>query len=120
MGSRALCSGWRGVAALALAVGLYGHGGHSWVWFAILFLTPDVSMAGYLAGPRIGALCYNIAHTYVLPAIVGAALWMLGRSLAVPMIWVAHIGFDRMLGYGLKYRDGFGFTHLGRIGRTKA
>jgi hypothetical protein len=30
----------------------------------------------------------------------------------------AHIGIDRALGYGLKYSTGFGFTHLGRIGKT--
>jgi hypothetical protein len=37
--------------------------------------------------------------------------------LLIAMIWLAHIGFDRALGYGLKYASGFGFTHLGRIGK---
>jgi hypothetical protein len=32
-------------------------------------------------------------------------------------LWLAHSGFDRMLGYGLKSPDGFSFTHLGRIGK---
>jgi hypothetical protein len=40
--------------------------------------------------------------------------WPLAGPLA--LIWLAHIGIDRALGYGLKYASGFGFTHLGRIG----
>jgi hypothetical protein len=31
------------------------------------------------------------------------------------LIWLAHIGMDRMLGYGLKYSGGFKDTHLGRL-----
>ncbi|MDR3393354.1 MAG: DUF4260 domain-containing protein [Sulfuriferula sp.] len=90
-----------------------------WGTFALFFLTPDLSMLGYLAGPRIGAVSYNLAHSYI-----GAIICLLaGYLLAAPaltaagMIWCAHIGFDRALGYGLKYASGFGFTHLGRIGR---
>jgi hypothetical protein len=40
-------------------------------------------------------------------------------TLSIALIWLAHIGIDRALGYGLKYSAGFGFTHLGRIGRQK-
>jgi hypothetical protein len=102
-----------GLAVLVLAVSLYVRGAHSWIWFAILFMAPDVSFAGYMAGPRIGAICYNLLHSYVGPLLLAAILWRFGGSLGLPIIWVAHIGFDRMLGYGLKYSSGFGDTHLG-------
>ncbi|MCS4316879.1 hypothetical protein M2407_001178 [Serratia sp. BIGb0234] len=37
--------------------------------------------------------------------------------LMAALIWGAHIGFDRALGYGLKYASGFADTHLGGLGR---
>ena len=76
-------------------------------------------MLFYLLGPRIGAGAYNVAHTYALALPLALIGFLAGQSaiLAVGLIWVAHIGFDRSLGYGLKYPTGFGDTHLGRIGR---
>jgi len=88
------------------------------VAFAVLFLSPDLSILAYLAGPRLGSVAYNAVHSYVGPAIAAGALLAAGGPLGVPLIWAAHIGFDRAFGYGLKYADGFQFTHLGRIGRT--
>jgi hypothetical protein len=90
-----------------------------WSWFAALFLVPDVSMLGYLAGRRIGAVTYNVGHSYVSPAMLALLGWHFGYAATPTMalIWVAHIGFDRMMGYGLKYASGFGDTHLGRKGR---
>ena len=99
---------------------LYAVWGGSWWVFALLFFAPDLSFIAYLADPRTGALLYNAAHSYMLPV----ALMTLGfalpepLTLSVAMIWLAHIGFDRALGYGLKYQASFGFTHLGRIGRN--
>ncbi len=93
-------------------------GGYWWVYF-VLFLLPDLSFAAYLAGPRIGAIVYNVAHSYMAPI----TLMISGLGLASPLtlsiaiIWLAHIGIDRALGYGLKYSAGFGFTHLSRIGK---
>jgi len=111
-----------GLAVLALTVyGFHAIGG-SWGWFAALFLTPDLSMLGYLAGRRVGAIAYNSAHSYLGPALLGAA----GLALSAPLptqlalIWAAHIGFDRALGYGLKYPTAFGHTHLGPAGRDKS
>ena len=110
---------------LTLMVGmvvLYVTWDGSWWVFAVLFFVPDLSFLAYLAGPRTGAIVYNIAHSYMAPV----ALMTLGFGLAAPltlsiaMIWLAHIGFDRALGYGLKYAAGFSFTHLGRIGRNAA
>ncbi|RDV05455.1 DUF4260 domain-containing protein [Undibacter mobilis] len=108
-----------GAALLAIAVLLYARTGESWWLFAALFLAPDLSFAGYLGGPRLGAIAYNCLHTLIAPAALGVAGLLLAKTLviALALIWAAHIGFDRVLGYGLKYAAGFGFTHLGRIGR---
>lgn len=111
-----------GLIVLVAAVVAYNKFGLDWPTFAIAFLAPDLAILGYLAGARVGAAAYNATHSYVgcvatlcagvmsgAPALVGAGL-----------IWAAHIGFDRALGYGLKYSLGFRFTHLGAIGRAKS
>jgi len=100
---------------------LYAVWGGSWWVFALLFLVPDLSFAAYLAGPQTGAVVYNAAHSYLLPVALMTAGFALPESLilSIAMIWLAHIGIDRALGYGLKYEAGFGFTHLGRIGRNR-
>jgi hypothetical protein len=110
-----------GLTLFAGMVMLYAAWDGSWLVFALLFFVPDLSFLAYLADAKFGALVYNAAHSYMAPV----ALLTLGFGLASPltlsiaMIWLAHIGFDRALGYGLKYSAGFGFTHLGRIGRQK-
>ncbi len=95
------------------------HPGHRWWLFAALFFVPDLSMLGYLAGARAGATLYNLVHTTALPlGAVGLALLTHHfELLSFLCIWTAHIGFDRMLGYGLKYPAGFGLTHLGILGK---
>jgi Domain of unknown function (DUF4260) len=108
---------------LTLFVGmtlLYAVWDGSWWVYAILFLVPDLSFAAYLAGPRIGAIIYNAAHSYMAPMALMTTGFALSSPLvlSIAMIWLAHIGIDRALGYGLKYSSGFGFTHLGRIGRA--
>jgi hypothetical protein len=108
-----------GLAALALGAAAYAWLGQSWLVFAVLFLVPDITMLGYLRSPRLGALIYNLGHTYAAPgvlALAGLAMGPLAYGLAA--IWVAHIGLDRMLGYGLKL-EGFDFTHLGPIGKAR-
>ena len=106
-----------GAAVLALAVAGYWATGGNWWLFALLLLAPDLARLGYLAGNRVGAATYNLAHTYTLPlALLGYGLW--GASplaLSLALIWLAHIGMDRMVGYGLKYAGGFKDTHLGRV-----
>jgi len=107
------------VIELTLAVMAYRAVGGTWLLFAALFLAPDLSMVFYFVNPRIGAAVYNAGHTYIAPALLA----LLGVTLAVPvlyplaLIWAAHIGFDRSLGYGLKYKTQFGATHLGWKGR---
>ena len=108
-----------GLTLLATMTLVYAVWGDTWWIYAVLFLAPDLSFAGYLAGPRVGALVYNAAHSYLAPMalmVAGILFWPPPAS-SIAMIWLAHIGFDRALGYGLKYSAGFGFTHLGRIGK---
>lgn len=108
-----------GLALLAAASVGFAMTGLSWWLYAILFLVPDVSFAAYGAGPRAGAVVYNALHSTIGPALLAGIGMLLGdvRFLGIAAIWAAHIGFDRMLGYGLKYASGFSDTHLGRIGR---
>jgi hypothetical protein len=110
-----------GVAVAALTFVLYAHTGASWWLFAGLWLLPDLSMLGYLSSPCWGARIYNAVHSYVLPGvlILFALLFDAKAQLPVALIWINHIGIDRLLGYGLKYSNGFGWTHLGRIGKQK-
>lgn len=110
-----------GALALVLACAAYARTGGDWGLFVLLFLTPDLSMLAYLAGCKVGAVGYNVGHSYLLPGLLGAAGMFFGQHLAtfLALIWVAHIGFDRMLGYGLKYPMAFGHTHLGLIGKLR-
>ena len=100
---------------LALYIGMtllyYIWDGDWWVY--------AISFAAYLSGPRFGALTYNAAHSYLAPMAIMTTGFATASplSLSIAMIWLAHIGFDRALGYGLKYASGFGFTHMGRIGK---
>ena len=106
-----------GVAMLAASVALYWLYGGSWWLFALLLLAPDASMLGYLAGPKVGAAVYNTFHSYPLPAALGVFGLLVNAPLAVAvaLVWFAHIGMDRMIGYGLKYESGFKDTHLGQV-----
>ena len=94
---------------------MYFHEGYPWWLFVALILAPDLSMVGYAAGSGVGA-AYNFAHTYALPVLLVAPA-IAGAEVAVQvgLIWVAHIGIDRALAYGLKYPTGFKDTHLQRV-----
>jgi len=102
---------------LAASILLYAHFHFSWLLFAVLFLAPDLFMLGYLMNPRAGAAVYNFGHSLFVPlALFGLALATARPvMLAVSIIWFAHIPFDRMLGYGLKYPRGFKDTHLQHV-----
>ncbi|MGH3148977.1 MAG: DUF4260 domain-containing protein [Rubrobacter sp.] len=106
-----------GVVMLAGSVLLYWLNGEGWWLFALLLLAPDAAMLGYLAGPRVGAAAYNAFHSYPLPAALGIAGIVAGVPFAVALalVWFAHIGMDRAIGYGLKYPNDFKDTHLGRV-----
>ncbi len=111
-----------GAAIFILTLIAYAHVEQSWWLFAVLFLVPDLSMLGYLLNSRIGAATYNAAHTLIIPAIILSLglTFRIPLILGVGLIWLSHIGFDRMLGYGLKYASGFSNTHLGVIGFGKS
>jgi hypothetical protein len=107
-----------GAAVAGAALMAYTQLGASWWLFALLVLAPDLSIAAYLAGPRAGACAYNLVHSTVGPVLLGTSAYLAGAIplVAVALIWLFHIGIDRMLGYGLKHASGFKDTHLGRIG----
>jgi hypothetical protein len=109
-----------GLCVLLASLFSYSKYGSGWAIFTWCFLLPDLSFIGYVAGARIGAFTYNAAHSYIGPMMC-LCMWLMlsiPASLTIALIWLAHIGFDRALGYGLKYSAGFGYTHLGRIGRA--
>lgn len=107
------------LGVLALGIVWYGFSDYGWFLSVLLLLLPDISMVGYLRDPRIGAIVYNLGHTLVLPFLLaGVSFWLQApASYLVAMLWIAHIGIDRALGYGFKLPTGFKETHLGRIGR---
>lgn len=109
------------LALLGISAGLFQRVSGDWILFAELFLLPDLSMVFYIAGPRAGAVAYNAAHSTLGPLALAALSLVTDRhpALALALIWLAHIGFDRMLGYGLKLAGSFSETHLGRIGRKQ-
>ena len=107
-----------GAALLALSAGLYHWGGAPWWIFVVFFFAPDIAFLAYLIGPRAGAITYDCLHTTLAPAaLIGLAVITGYLPLATigAAIWAAHIGYDRMLGYGLKYPTGYKDTHLGRL-----
>ncbi|MFC6872765.1 DUF4260 domain-containing protein [Halobellus marinus] len=106
---------FEGLALFAAATAAYFTlGGPVWL-FLLLALAPDVSMLGYRAGPVAGSRLYNVFHTTVGPVALGAAGVLLGVTplVWIALVWGAHIGADRAIGYGLKYPTGFTDTHLG-------
>lgn len=107
-------------AALAvLALYAYQQFGFNWLTFAIFILAPDIAALGYLINPRVGAICYNLAHSWILAAATVLAAHLLANDtlMLAGLIWAAHIGLDRSVGYGLKRYSGFKDTHLGAIGK---
>ena len=108
-----------GAVLLAAALAAYFTGlDQPWWLVPVLLFVPDVFMAGYARSSRVGALVYNAAHSYPAPAALGLLALVAAEPLwqGVALVWFAHIGMDRALGYGLKYETDFKDTHLGRIG----
>ncbi|GCE49909.1 uncharacterized protein DUF4260 [Thermosporothrix hazakensis] len=106
-----------GITVFLLALLFYGMRGGNWLLFLLLLFVPDLSMLGYLAGARVGAIIYNLIHAYVLPLAL-LAFGLIGNNTLLALlalIWLAHIGLDRVLGYGLKYPTFFKDTHLNRV-----
>jgi hypothetical protein len=109
-----------GLAVLVAGAVAFGGVGGDFLWFLPALLLPDVAIAGYLAGPRVGAFVYNLVHNWGLglaAAAAGLGLGIVPLTLAGTLL-IAHSGMDRAAGYGLKLASGFGDTHLGRIGKA--
>lgn len=106
-----------GAAVFVAATVAYFALGHPWWLYLLLLLAPDLSFLGYLAGPRAGSVIYNLAHLMAWPLALLAVGWWLeaGTAVAVALIWLAHIGMDRAVGYGFKYPTAFKDTHFDRV-----
>lgn len=106
-----------GLGVLGTAVFLYSQAEFSWLTFVLLLLWPDIAIAAYAINLKTGSMVYNLIHTYFFPLLLaGVAItadFPLGYQFA--LIWLAHIGMDRMVGYGLKYPTDFKDTHLNRV-----
>ena len=102
-------------------VGFLALGAPSYL-FPLLLLAPDLSAVGYLGGPRLGAIVYNLVHDLFTGAAIGGIGLATGivPLTAAGAILVAHSGMDRVAGYGLKLPTSFQDTHLGRIGGRRA
>lgn len=104
-----------GLAVAATALAVFATTGQPWWLLPALFLVPDLSWLGYLAGPRAGAWIYNLAHSAPLPlALLAAGAGRHTGALTVAgAVGLLHLGLDRLMRYGLKYDHGFHVTHLG-------
>lgn len=107
-----------GLAVFAVSLIIYWKLELSWTLFLVLFMVPDISILFYFVNYRLGAFFYNVCHTYIFPAIllvVGIILQGTPYAMPAALIWSAHIGADRFLGFGLKYKSSFNDTHFRRL-----
>ena len=107
------------IAIFLFCIFLFNMLDFAWWWFPALLMLPDVGMIGYLISPRIGALTYNLLHHRLVASVIALYALSYGDDFwtLIALIFLAHISFDRALGYGLKYNDRFSNTHLGVIGK---
>lgn len=111
-----------GLALFITAIWIYAFIGASWWLFTILLLAPDLFMVGYVKNSKLGALIYNIGHTYVTPSLLLGVFFIFHTPILLPLsiIWIAHISMDRFFGYGLKLDASFRETHLGTLRSKKS
>lgn len=106
-----------GLGLLAGSVFFYTNQQFGWGWFALFLLTPDLVMLVYMINKHWGEVSYNLVHTTIFPLILTVVSVLAGSSLGlqISLIWLAHIGMDRLVGYGFKYPGSFKETHFSRI-----
>ena len=106
-----------GLVLFTATIFLYAGQHQKWWIYPVLLFVPDVFMLGYLKDTKIGAFFYNLGHSYLVPSLVVFLGWHLHHSLtlAIGLIWLGHVGWDRFFGYGLKFDSGFKHTHLGDL-----
>ena len=109
-----------GLVLLIATVILFSGQGQRWWLYPALLLVPDIFMLGYLANTKLGAFFYNLGHSYFAPALMILLSWRAESkiALAIGIIWLGHIGWDRFFGYGLKYDSDFKHTHLGNLNKN--
>lgn len=107
------------LAMLLLGIYAFSTLHFSWWWFFGLLLAPDIGAVGYLFGNKIGAISYNLLHHKGIAILLYlAGIYFSTEVLQLGgIILFSHAALDRIFGYGLKYQQGFKFTHLGGIGR---
>src|SRR5262245_45909763 len=111
-----------GLLLFTLGLILYSRSGASCSRCALVLFVTVLAMLLYAYGRRSGAAAYSVMHSVTGPLILCAAAavgWAPPSALPLAFIWGAHVGFDRALGYGLKYGSGFADTHLGQLGRAR-
>lgn len=103
------------LAVFFIGLAVYHHSGHSWLTFALLFFVPDAGAIGYAASHKLGSTLYNLTHWLVWPLALGAFGILHDHAMAqmIAMIWVTHVAFDRMLGWGFKNGGSFYETGMG-------
>ena len=110
-----------GATLFAASIAVFAVQGQQWWLYPVLLLTPDIFMLGYLRDTKLGSIFYNLGHSYPVAALVTVLgfVFALPVTIAIGAIWFGHIGWDRMLGYGLKYGTSFKHTHLGDLEKPK-
>jgi hypothetical protein len=110
-----------GFVLLIVTIVAFSHQHQKWWLFPVLLIVPDIFMIGYLANTKLGALLYNLGHSYPIPVLLTYLGWSSDSYLTatIGIIWLGHIGWDRFFGYGLKYDTGFKDTHLGNLDKGK-
>jgi Domain of unknown function (DUF4260) len=110
-----------GAVLFAASIAVFTQQGQAWWLYPALLLVPDIFMLGYLRNTRLGAVIYNLGHSYPAAALVTLIGYVVAApfTVAIGVIWFGHIGWDRMFGYGLKYGTSFKHTHLGNLEKPK-
>jgi hypothetical protein len=110
-----------GAVLFAASIAVFALQGQQWWLYPALLLVPDIFMLGYLRNTKLGAITYNLGHSYPAAALVTLLGFVAASPLTVALgaIWFGHIGWDRMFGYGLKYATSFKHTHLGDLEKPK-
>lgn len=110
-----------GAVLFAASIAFFAMQGQAWWLYPALLLVPDIFMLGYLKNTKVGSFVYNLGHSYPAAALVTALGFIFGSAftIAIGAIWFGHIGWDRMFGYGLKYRTSFKHTHMGDLEKPK-
>ncbi|HDX9627408.1 TPA: DUF4260 domain-containing protein [Bacillus cereus] len=108
---------FEGLVVFLAATYTYSIYEFSWIIFLVFLLAPDLSMLAYGINNHVGAKIYNIFHTYIISIVIAiiGVYFKIDTVIMIGLIWTAHIGMDRMCGYGLKYETDFKDTHIQRL-----